>query len=553
MTKSKIKLTSEFAIKFQEIMGSDNSLYVDGIRNSRIYRSDEFELFSDFSHHSTITIDNNSIKNLKNESKKFDFIVADLAIRPNSIPWNGKYKLKENWAHILELQSILTDNGYALVWAEPSFWFRSNKRLIKILNDNNFHLSAVINPPEESLLSFNSRTKFRPNILLFSSQKVEKVFIAELTDTQRVSNIISNFQQRKSGTTLKQGLYTDINKFVSFENFKVKDQIKNLKTNYEDYIEYKLSDLSKKIIIGKHKEKLLGMTNAIYLPKIGKSKIICNPKSATLNSQNYFQIQLDASIVINKYAALFFESELGNKIRDSLFLGTTIATITRKSLETAILIIPNLKEQQLIIDTNEKLERLKNEVDVISNELSINLKNANVLQDKIENTLVELSAFTNSDKVMAVIRKGESKIREFKQTLSLDIKTQTKEKYIEKAVLKTIAAFLNTDGGTLLIGVEDSGEILGIEREVMKLHKNIIDNFLIHYKNRVKNVIGEGFYPFINSKIVEVDHKKILMVKCEKSKSPCFINENDFFVRTNPATDKLEGPKLVQYIEVHFK
>jgi hypothetical protein len=449
MTKSKIKLTSEFAIKFQEIMELDNSLYVDGFRNSRINRSDEFELFNDYCHHSTVSIANDSIKNIINESKKFDFIVADFAIRPNSIPWNGKYKLKENWAHILELQSILTDNGYALVWAEPSFWFRSNKRLIKILNDNNFHLSAVINPPEEPLLS-NPRTKIRPNILIFSSQKVEKVFIAELTDTQRVSNIISNFKQRISGTTLKQGLYTDINKFVSFENFKVKDQIKNLKTNYEDYVEYKLSDISKKIIIGKHKEKLLEMTNALYLPKIGKSKIICNPKNATLKSQNYFQIQLDASIVINKYAALFFESELGNKIRDSLFLGTTIATITRKSLETAILIIPNLKEQQLIIDTNEKLERLKNEVDVISNELSINLKNAYVLQDKIENTLVELSAFTNSDKVMAVIRKGESKIREFKQTFSLDIKTLTKAKYLEKAVFKTIAAFLNTDGGILL-------------------------------------------------------------------------------------------------------
>jgi len=449
VTKSKIKLTSEFAIKFQEIMGLDNSLYVDGIRNSRIYCSDEFELFNEFSHQSTVSIDNNSIKNIKNESKKFNFIVADLRISPNMVLWDGKYKLKENWAHILGFQSILTENGYALVWAEPSYWFRSNKRLIKILNDNNFHLSAVINPPEEPLLS-NPRTKFRPNILLFSSMKVEKVFIAELTDTQRVSNIISNFKQRISGATLKQGLYTDINKFVSFENFKVKDQIKNLKTNYEDYIEYKLSDISKKIIIGKHKEKLLEMTNALYLPKIGKSKIICNPKNATLKSQNYFQIQLDASIVINKYAALFFESELGNKIRDSLFLGTTIATITRKSLETAILIIPNLKEQQLIIDTNEKLERLKNEVDVISNELSINLKNAYVLQDKIENTLVELSAFTNSDKVMAVIRKGESKIREFKQTFSLDIKTLTKAKYLEKAVFKTIAAFLNTDGGILL-------------------------------------------------------------------------------------------------------
>ena len=48
---------------------------------------------------------------------------------------------------------------------------------------------------------------------------------------------------------------------------------------------------------------------------------------------------------------------------------------------------------------------------------------------------------------------------EFKQTFSLDVKKGSKEKYIEKAALKTIGAFLNTEGGDLLVGVDDDGNI----------------------------------------------------------------------------------------------
>lgn len=62
-----------------------------------------------------------------------------------------------------------------------------------------------------------------------------------------------------------------------------------------------------------------------------------------------------------------------------------------------------------------------------------------------------------------LIQRGESIVLEFKSTLRVDIKTSKPEKFIEHSVIKTLGAFLNSEGGTLLIGVEDNKNILGLE------------------------------------------------------------------------------------------
>jgi len=160
---------------------------------------------------------------------------------------------------------------------------------------------------------------------------------------------------------------------------------------------------------------------------------------------------------------------------------------------------------------------------------------------------------SDADKIRSLIRKGESKILELKQTLSLDIMKNTKEKYIELMSLKTIVGFLNTDGGDLLVGVKDSSELYGIEHEIEKFHHNSKDKFLLHFKNLLKTRIGEEFYPFIDPHLIKIDGKWILRVKCEPADSPCYLDKKEFYVRTNPATDKLEGPQLVMYINRHFK
>jgi len=151
-----------------------------------------------------------------------------------------------------------------------------------------------------------------------------------------------------------------------------------------------------------------------------------------------------------------------------------------------------------------------------------------------------------------IISKGESLTAEFKETLSLDVRKQTKEKYIELSALKTISGFLNSKGGVLLVGVKDDGVQSGIQKEVDKFYKGVKDNFLIHFKNILKTSVGEEYYPYINYQIVNIKSNPVLYVQCEQSSKPCYLNGKEFYVRTNPATDKLEGPKLVDYIHNHF-
>lgn len=73
------------------------------------------------------------------------------------------------------------------------------------------------------------------------------------------------------------------------------------------------------------------------------------------------------------------------------------------------------------------------------------------------------------------LKNGEGHSVEFKQTLGLNIQRLEKDKEAKPAdlfqdaiiheVLKTITGFMNADGGTLVIGVTDHGDIYGIERE----------------------------------------------------------------------------------------
>ena len=44
----------------------------------------------------------------------------------------------------------------------------------------------------------------------------------------------------------------------------------------------------------------------------------------------------------------------------------------------------------------------------------------------------------------------------------------------------------------------------------------------------------------------------MLMVECTQSSKPVYLDGSEFYVRTNPATDRLDGPKLVEYVQNHF-
>jgi predicted HTH transcriptional regulator len=112
---------------------------------------------------------------------------------------------------------------------------------------------------------------------------------------------------------------------------------------------------------------------------------------------------------------------------------------------------------------------------------------------------------------------------------------------------------MNTDGGTLYIGVHDSGELLGIEED----HFPNSDKFLLHFGNLFADKIGIEFSKYIDYQIVEIKGKKIFKAVCHRSDEPVFFKDNDrqeeFFVRHGPSSIALSMSEFMNYSKDHFK
>lgn len=158
---------------------------------------------------------------------------------------------------------------------------------------------------------------------------------------------------------------------------------------------------------------------------------------------------------------------------------------------------------------------------------------------------------SDEELVHELLSAGESSTVEFKSSLRMNLHSKKKDVKMEYSVAKTIVAFLNSDGGTLLIGVADDGSLLGLGVDGF----SSMDSFFRHFTNVVKKFVGNEFLPFIKSEVVCVDEVKILKVVCLQSDREVFLKSDDgeeFFVRNGPASIRLEGSKLVSYVSKHF-
>jgi hypothetical protein len=73
---------------------------------------------------------------------------------------------------------------------------------------------------------------------------------------------------------------------------------------------------------------------------------------------------------------------------------------------------------------------------------------------------------THHRPISELIRLGESAVLEFKSTLQWDVRQAQANHNLRISVLRTVAAFMNSQGGTLVIGVDDDGTVLGLDRDL---------------------------------------------------------------------------------------
>jgi len=151
-----------------------------------------------------------------------------------------------------------------------------------------------------------------------------------------------------------------------------------------------------------------------------------------------------------------------------------------------------------------------------------------------------------------LLRMGESEQVEFKGSIRTNLYTKQHDKRMEYSLLKTIVAFLNTKGGTLLLGVSDEGEILGLEQDNFKNK----DKMKLHISMLLDMYMRSELLKEINFESTSINHKNIMKVICGRAKKPVFLNYNgseEFFVRIGPSSVKLRGSKLISYVNSRFK
>jgi hypothetical protein len=160
-----------------------------------------------------------------------------------------------------------------------------------------------------------------------------------------------------------------------------------------------------------------------------------------------------------------------------------------------------------------------------------------------------------------LILKGENSSLELKTTLRWDLKTNQVNKKLEEVVLKTIGAFSNGEGGSLIIGVTDDGEIEGLHHDYATLNNGDKDKFEIHFRNLINKEYGVEFATN-NLKITfpEVNEKELCMVEIKPGLKPIYSSTTDsngnksqkFYVRSGNSSQELALNEVAEFVSKRF-
>ncbi|VAX21968.1 hypothetical protein MNBD_IGNAVI01-385 [hydrothermal vent metagenome] len=161
-----------------------------------------------------------------------------------------------------------------------------------------------------------------------------------------------------------------------------------------------------------------------------------------------------------------------------------------------------------------------------------------------------------------LLEEGESKFFELKSSLRWDYREEKVNKKLEEVIIKSISAFNNSEGGYLVIGIDDDKNILGLNNDYASLKKNDADYFELH----LRNLIGSAFtvrYSArkININFITIDNKEICVIKIEKGEYPLFLKTTDkngkqiekFYVRSGNSSQEIGSlTEINDYIKVRF-
>jgi len=154
-----------------------------------------------------------------------------------------------------------------------------------------------------------------------------------------------------------------------------------------------------------------------------------------------------------------------------------------------------------------------------------------------------------------LIGAGENEMVEFKSSIYYDYTTKQPNKLLTETIMKSIVGFLNSQGGNLIVGIDDAGKVLGLKNDYENFRRKNPDGYEQFFNNMFIQMVGVEFRTYVKLNFHKIDGQDICLIRILPSNIPSFLKRNgtdEFFVRTGNSTNPLKAREMYNYITLHW-
>lgn len=179
---------------------------------------------------------------------------------------------------------------------------------------------------------------------------------------------------------------------------------------------------------------------------------------------------------------------------------------------------------------------------------------AQMVNDFLDN--VSQQGGMRASDIADLVREGEGPALEFKETARFNVRTGSPDKAMESVVVKTVAGFMNAYGGTLVIGVDDDGNPVGLDRDLATLSKQNLDGYQLFLRNLLNAAVGADLCTRIGIEFPTIEGSEVCALRVPAAPRAVWIsagNDKVLYARSGNSTQPLDGEQAHRYITSHWR
>ncbi|MCL2184769.1 MAG: N-6 DNA methylase [Treponema sp.] len=297
--------------------------------------------------------------------QKYDIIVSDLpfGMTTNFTICNERIT-DMGLAVVAKCINLLKDDGYIVATFPCNIMFNKSLHILRKFEQESLYINAIIDLPVGTYAPY---TNISGKILVFKKQAVTNRFVARLSSVTEIDTIINNLLGGNENDHPNLGVFVNPNECADYSIYHRKANNEKLAKLFDGRL-LPLREISSAQLPNSNNE-FKDEPNSIYIPKTGVSKVVTSMSDFEIKPQNYIQLLLNPELVLDRYAAFFFNTPKGVDVRRNYQIGQLPSFNLNTVLDMEIA-LPTIDIQGDIIKANSSVIELETQLVAIKQKLN---------------------------------------------------------------------------------------------------------------------------------------------------------------------------------------